>query len=267
MTSEQLALLRRWSALRREAIQGNARFLRRNPALVRELRKRGLAVNATFELENYIGSEQDPQFVEAIVAALASPRGLADRVTVACMLQGTRAPFDGNVLVEMLEAAEDERDKRMIAHAIAQSGATGVDEWIEKVMHDRSYGGVRIVVLGIASATPRVKGMAGVLMEAYEDVALDAAEALGKIGGARELEFLRSKQGWLPEAPKYKQTEYARLHRQAIARIEKRLERQQERDQRRLEREREKEERRLARQGERERLKKEKEGKTKGKKG
>jgi len=163
---------------------------------------------------------------DALVDALAEGKGLSDPNSILFMLIGIEAPFDGAGLIVAFDRAQTEKERSHIACIIAQSKATGVNEWLLRVARDRAYGKARIAVLMVSHLDRFGDWMNEPLLEAFEEKPVEVTGILGIRGGERELEFLKGKRGWKGELEPDVQTRLETALEKSIRRIERRLAKQ-----------------------------------------
>jgi hypothetical protein len=201
-------------------------FYRRNPAFARALRAHGFKLSPHYSIQHYIGTERDPAYVAAVLDALAHPEGLEDAYHIASFLGGTTTPFDGRFLIEMYEQAPAELKKHNIVLNAIQTQATGIDGWLRGLIQDRSSPMARHTVIVLAHLLRDKEGLTNEMLPLFEEFPRAVIDYCGKCGGERELEFLKSKQGWSGDLPKGEARVIATVLKHAIAKLEGRVARE-----------------------------------------
>jgi hypothetical protein len=221
-----------WNALHKllaiceEFVGGQKALYRNNPAFARALRIHGFKLSPHYSIQNYIGTERDSAYVAAVLDALAHPEGLDDPYKIAGFLTGTKTPFDGRFLIKMYEQAPTELMKQNIVLRAIQTQATGIDSWLRGLIQDRNAPMARNTVIILADLLRDKEGLTEEMLLLFEEFPRAVIDYCGKCGGKRELEFLRSKQGWSSDLPKREARMIATALKHAIGLLERRVARQ-----------------------------------------
>lgn len=145
---------------------------------------------------------EDCQFQESVAwALLGAPQGM----------------LDGAVLGQLFDAATDEGLKWAIASVINQTRPQNIELWLLDAVSNRQSGASRNLLAAAIAKMVALERAVPVLMEVFHDAPLAAVHPLGKLGDSHVKEFLIAQQ---PNATGPLRREL----RQAIARIERRLE-------------------------------------------
>lgn len=133
------------------------------------------------------------------------------------LLTAPKGMLDGAKLGELFDSATHDDLKRALAAVIHQTRPRNIDEWLIAAVCDRRSGTARHpLALAVATMLPPER-VVPVLLEVFRDEPLAAVHPLGKVGDARVRDILSAA---LPTA----NGPLRRELRQAIARIERRLE-------------------------------------------
>ena len=133
------------------------------------------------------------------------------------LLGAPQGMLDGAVLGQLFDAATDEGLKWAIASVINQTRPQNIESWLLDAVRNRQAGASRNPLAAAIAKMVAPERAVPVLLEVFRDAPLAAVHPLGKLGDSHVKEFLIAQQ---PNATGPLRREL----RQAIARIERRLE-------------------------------------------
>lgn len=138
-------------------------------------------------------------------------------------LGSTKVRYDGLVLARLFDTVQSDTLKWVIGDAISRSRPANLEDWLVKTLQSREHGQSRQMLCHAATKLLPRDAARNVLRECFPDLPGHAAIALGRIGGERELEFLKMEN----EKP---HDEWTSWHRRSVKKatvsIERRLEKQ-----------------------------------------
>jgi len=133
------------------------------------------------------------------------------------LLGAPQGMLDGAVLGQLFDSAKDEDLKWAIASVINQTRPQNIESWLLDAVRNRQAGASRNLLAAAIAKMVAPDRAVPVLMEVFRDAPLAVVHPLGKLGNSHVKEFLIAQQ---PNATGPLRREL----RQAIARIERRLE-------------------------------------------
>jgi hypothetical protein len=192
-------------------------FKRSSAPILDDLALRGYPVDSLSSLAGTYGPLPNP-VVEVLLRWLPKTNDIKVSEWLVRELAAAKGPYDGRPLIELFDRSSSEHLRWVIGNTLALSSATNVVPWLLSAARNPEYGRARqTLILAIPRHAPAEEGRAA-LLACFDDFPGHASEALAKIGGPSDLDFLTGQRrrcsGWV-----------GREIDAAIRRIRKRVER------------------------------------------
>jgi hypothetical protein len=182
-----------------------------------ELRENNYITPGSMYWQDYIAQYApfDEKYIQILLKWLPV---LNDKEIALSILGYSKNKFDGRVFAEIFDQDKERKYRWKICDLIYTTSPIGIDDWIEKTFLDPYHSKNRtteMLALAIGKMFPYEKA-SEILRKGFNLLPMHSAKALGEIGQARELEFLKEHQH---KFYKYTEKEISR----AIKKIERRL--------------------------------------------